>query len=53
LSFAQGGRVRALRIRGLGLRRGPAPEARMLYDEIGLPTYDPGAALDPATEADK
>ena len=53
LSFAQGGRVRALRIRALGLRRGPAPEARMLYDEIGAPAADPGAPLDPTTEADK
>ena len=28
LSFAQGGAVRAIRVRALGTRRGPAPEAR-------------------------
>ena len=34
LSFAQGGVVRAIRVRALGTRRGPAPEARLLYAEI-------------------
>jgi ribosome-associated heat shock protein Hsp15 len=34
LSFAQGGVVRAVRIRALGTRRGPAPEARLLYDDL-------------------
>lgn len=52
LSFAQGGQIRALRVRALGVRRGPAPEARQLYDELGAPP-DPGAPLDPAPEADK
>ena len=37
LTFALGPRVRVLRIKALGERRGPAPEARALYDEI-----DPG-----------
>jgi ribosome-associated heat shock protein Hsp15 len=34
LTFALGPRVRVVRIVGLGERRGPAPEARALYDEI-------------------
>jgi ribosome-associated heat shock protein Hsp15 len=34
LSFAQGGRVHAVRILALGTRRGPAPEARALYAEL-------------------
>jgi len=29
------GEVRVLRVLGLAARRGPAPEARRLYDEIG------------------
>jgi len=34
LSFALGGQVRVLRVRALGLRRGPATEARALYDDL-------------------
>lgn len=34
LTFALGPRVRVVKIRALGARRGPAPEARALYDEI-------------------
>jgi ribosome-associated heat shock protein Hsp15 len=34
LTFALGPRVRVVRILALGTRRGPAPEARALYDEI-------------------
>ena len=35
LTFALGSRVRVLRIVALGERRGPAPEAQALYDDIG------------------
>lgn len=35
LSFAQGGRVRVLRVLALPARRGPAAEARALYEEVG------------------
>jgi len=35
LSFAQGGRVRALKVEQLPRRRGPAAEARTLYRELG------------------
>ncbi len=54
LSFAQGRTVHALRICALGTRRGPAPEARTLYLELGAP-QPAGAsapALDPVPEAD-
>ena len=34
LTFALGPKVRVIRIAALGERRGPAPEARALYDEI-------------------
>lgn len=31
LTFPQGSRIRVIKILALGLRRGPAPEAQMLY----------------------
>ena len=34
LTFAQGERVRVVRIRDPGTRRGPAPEAQALYDDL-------------------
>jgi ribosome-associated heat shock protein Hsp15 len=34
LTFALGSRVRVIRVVALGERRGPAPEAHALYDEI-------------------
>ena len=42
LSFALGERVRVLRVRALGARRGPAGEARQLYDDIA--NEEPAAA---------
>ncbi|MBP7001841.1 RNA-binding S4 domain-containing protein [Amaricoccus sp.] len=45
LSFPQGDAVRVLRVRGLGTRRGPAEEARLLYDEVG--SASKGAAPGP------
>jgi ribosome-associated heat shock protein Hsp15 len=50
LSFAQGGRVRALRILALGTRRGPATEARTLYVELGQAAAPD--ALEPGGQAD-
>jgi len=53
LSFAQGGRVRAVRILALGNRRGPAPEAQALYAELDTTAAPrPEAALEPDVEAD-
>jgi len=34
LTFAQARRVRVIRILALGTRRGPAPEAQTLYDDL-------------------
>ena len=35
LTFAYGGDVRVIRVLALGERRGPATEARTLYEEVG------------------
>ena len=35
LIFALSGRLFTIRVLGLGERRGPAPEARLLYEDIG------------------
>ncbi|MFT4150520.1 MAG: RNA-binding S4 domain-containing protein [Paracoccaceae bacterium] len=34
LTFAQGGRIRLIRVVALGQRRGPSGEARGLYDDL-------------------
>ncbi len=47
LTFVQGGNVRILRILDLGTRRGPAPEARALYEDLGAAP----AAVSPPTDA--
>jgi len=49
LSFAQGNRVRAVRVLALGTRRGPAPEAQALYDDLEARG---GKAATPALEPD-
>ena len=38
IAVSQGGFYRAVRLVGLGCRRGPAAEARRLYEDIGAPT---------------
>ena len=38
LTFVQANHVRVVRILALGTRRGPAPEARALYDDLDPPT---------------
>lgn len=56
LSFALGGRVRVLRVLDLGQRRGPATEARLLYDDPDAPKPDATATfapLDPDEQAAK
>jgi len=37
LTFAQGDAIRVVRICALGERRGPAPEARALYEDLSPP----------------
>ncbi len=39
LTFAVSGHIRVVRVLLLGERRGPAPEARRLYEEIAEPAY--------------
>jgi len=36
LAFVHGGQVRAMRVEALPRRRGPAPEARACYADLGL-----------------
>ncbi len=48
LTFPQGGRVRVIRVAALGTRRGPAPEARTLYED--LEPDEPPASQAPETE---
>ena len=51
LTFGQGRDVRVIRILALGERRGPAPEAQALYDDLDPPAArvaDPG---EPRAEA--
>jgi len=48
LSFALGGRVRAIRILALGTRRGPATEAQELYADLDAPE----PPLEPDRQAD-
>ncbi len=38
LTFPQGGQIRVVRVLGYGERRGPAPLARTLYEDIEPPT---------------
>lgn len=44
LTFAQGHDIRVVRVTALGERRGPAPEARTLYQDIGDPPADKSTA---------
>src|SRR6056297_3343961 len=47
LTFPQAGRVRVVRIAAIGTRRGPAPEAAGLYEDLDPPAA-PGDAPEPA-----
>lgn len=46
LTFVQGDAIRIIRIKALGTRRGPAPEAQALYEDLAppeRPSRDPSA----------
>lgn len=44
LTFAQGRQIRVVRVVDIGTRRGPAPEAQALYEDLTPPAApDPGA----------
>ena len=38
LTFAAGARIRVVKVAALGTRRGPAPEAQALYEDLDPPT---------------
>lgn len=50
LTFPAGARIRVIRVAALGVRRGPAPEARLLYDDME-PSPQKRAGADPAKPA--
>jgi len=50
VTFAQGDTIRVLRVRALGARRGPGPEARALYDDLAAPPS--GQPLEPPSGTD-
>jgi ribosome-associated heat shock protein Hsp15 len=49
LTFALGPHIRVIRVAALGSRRGPAPEARLLYEDLDPPA--PRAAAAPREAA--
>ena len=49
LTFPQGGTIRVIRILALGERRGPAAEARLLYEDLTPPEPKNTATAKPAT----
>lgn len=48
LTFPQGPFVRVIRVIALGTRRGPAPEARLLYEDLAPPEEQPRPVREPA-----
>lgn len=54
LTFVLADKVLVLRVLALGTRRGPAPEARLLYDDLAAEraASDPIPALEPVRQAD-
>jgi ribosome-associated heat shock protein Hsp15 len=46
LTFPQGDRIRLVRVTALGLRRGPASEAQLLYLDLDPAPDDAGTALE-------
>jgi ribosome-associated heat shock protein Hsp15 len=40
LTFQQGRHIRVIRVLALGVRRGPAPEAQALYEDLSPPSVD-------------
>ncbi|MDE9449143.1 RNA-binding S4 domain-containing protein [Aliiroseovarius sp. Z3] len=56
LTFPQGRQVRVIRILALSTRRGPAPEAQSLYDDLDPPDMRKNTVPDPArpgTQSDR
>lgn len=53
VAVALGGSIRIARVLDVGERRGPAEEARGLYDDLTPPVVKPEAADQPANEAER
>lgn len=51
LTFVQGNHVRVVKVRALGTRRGPAPEAQQLYEDLSPPAPETALPRDPASSA--
>lgn len=51
LTFALGAHIRVIRILAIGARRGPAPEARLLYEDLDPPAPRPTSSATPDFEA--
>ena len=47
LTFPLGPHIRVIKVLALGVRRGPAPEARLLYEDLEPPKSTPPAPKDP------
>ena len=48
LTFALGPHIRVIKVLGLGARRGPAPEARLLYEDLDPPKPTPVVPAEPS-----
>jgi ribosome-associated heat shock protein Hsp15 len=56
LTFPQGPHIRTVKVLALGERRGPAPEARLLYDDLAPPQpkpVEPPSGGERPTKADR
>jgi len=53
LTFPLGRAIRVVRVLALGTRRGPAPEARRLYDDLSLPATATAASSAGASTAER
>jgi len=47
LTFPLGPHIRVIKVLALGVRRGPAPEARTLYEDLEPPPPKPAVPADP------
>ena len=53
LTFVQGNHVRIVKVLSLGTRRGPAPEAQALYEDLSPPSPDTAMPRAPAAARPK
>ena len=53
LTFALAGHIRVLKVLAPGTRRGPAPEARLLYEDLAPPVPGNPTELAPAAERNR